>query len=617
MTLDDFNREYLSFHSAKEDLFWTTYMGVEPDAKAFERAEAAYKTYISDPSHIAEVRAAIEQTHDETTRHGHALTARHGLDGWLKFFQANAIESPEGRDLQQRVIEAEGRLFEKRSKYRLHYRNEKGEEQVGTTNVMASNIAASGVESVRESSHKALLDLEQWVLANGFLELVKLRNAFARALGWKNYFAYRVHKNEGLSVDELFAILDEFESLTREKCFAELKKMAQKKGAGILKGHNVKYAFAGDAEKELDPYFPFENALKTWCESFSRLGIRYRGAELHLDLIDRVGKYENGFMHGPGPCYFDRGEWRAARINFTSNAVPNQLGSGRRALVTLFHEGGHAAHFSNITQNAPCFSQEFPPTSMAYAETQSMFCDSLVSDADWMLRYAKDRSGNPLPESVIRLSMELEHPFRAFSERSILVVPVFERRLYELPESELTPEKVTALARRCEKEVLGVECSPRPLMAVPHLLGSESACSYQGYLLAHMAVYQTRAHFLRKYGYLTDNPHVGADLEKSYWNPGNSLTHSQTIESLTGQKLSGKELAAHCNLSNDELWKMAKRQMESAKSRAPEKSPVDARLEARIHIVHGAQELGNNLGSPEEMWSGFQSWIRKEFPARS
>ncbi len=38
------------------------------------------------------------------------------------------------------------------------------------------------------------------------------------------------------------------------------------------------------------------------------------------------------------------------QTNFTSLATPNQVGSGKTALVTLLHEGGHAAHFANILQ---------------------------------------------------------------------------------------------------------------------------------------------------------------------------------------------------------------------------------------------------------------------------
>ena len=55
------------------------------------------------------------------------------------------------------------------------------------------------------------------------------------------------------------------------------------------------------------------------------------------------------------------------------------------------HEAGHAAHFANIAQGSPLFSQERAPTSVAYAETQSMFLDSLVGDAAWRGRYARDR----------------------------------------------------------------------------------------------------------------------------------------------------------------------------------------------------------------------------------
>ena len=83
---------------------------------------------------------------------------------------------------------------------------------------------------------------------------------------------------------------------------------------------------------------------------------------------------------------------------------------------------------------------------------------------------------------------------RAFDARSIAVVPYFESALYQMSDDDLTPERVLALARDTERRVLGIE-SPRPLLAIPHLLNQESAASYQGYLLAYMAVSQTRAHF--------------------------------------------------------------------------------------------------------------------------
>ena len=53
--------------------------------------------------------------------------------------------------------------------------------------------------------------------------------------------------------------------------------------------------------------------------------------------------------------------------------------------------GGHAAHFANIDQGSPMFSQERAPTSVAYAENQSMLLDSFIDDAAWKGRYAVSR----------------------------------------------------------------------------------------------------------------------------------------------------------------------------------------------------------------------------------
>ncbi|OFZ21002.1 MAG: peptidase M3 [Bdellovibrionales bacterium GWB1_55_8] len=612
---NQFTREYLDLHVAKEDVFWTTYMGTEKDENALPAAEGRYKEYISDPSRLQEVRAALAALSGASPDAPETGDSRKALEGWLNFFSAHSIEDPRAQKLQKELIDLETSIFQRRAKLKLTYKAADGEEKTASTNVLASNIAANENEGVRKTSHDALLQLEQWILAEGFLELIRKRNEFARTLGYDNYFDYRVHKNESMTSGELFQILNEFEKMTRNQCFGQLGELAKLKGQSALLPHNIKYAVAGDAEKKLDPYLSFAKSLENWSRSFARLGISYRGATLQLDLFDRTGKYENGFMHGPQPCFFDQGKWRPARINFTSNATPNQVGSGRRGLQTLFHEGGHAAHFANITQNAPCFSQEYPPTSMAYAETQSMFCDSLIGDGDWLKLYGRDENGTAIPDDVIQLFVTLDHPFRAFQERSILVVPIFERHLYSMPDQDLTPEKITALARRCEREILGVDCSPRPLMAIPHLLGAESACSYQGYLLAHMAVYQTRSHFRQKFGYLADNPAIGPELAKYYWNPGNSVSHRDTIRSLTGKDLSGRELAEFCNLGAEELWSRTQKSISEALARAEKGRSQATALDATIRIVHGSETIAENTRSMEQMWSDFEGWIARHYPS--
>ena len=299
--------------------------------------------------------------------------------------------------------------------------------------MLATNLATNRVEERRKSSFEAFREIELWVLDNGFLDLVRLRNRFARALGYANYFDLKLQKNERLETPALLRLLDDFVRQTDAANARALSDLRARHGDAATSPWNLRFHASGDVIRRLDPYLPFGLALRRWIDSFRRLGIQFRGATLQLDLLERPGKHQNGFCHGPVPSWVtETGQWIPAAINFTAEAKPDQVGSGIRAINTLFHEGGHAAHFANVVQNSPCFSQEYPPTSMAYAETQSMFCDQLLSDPDWMMRYAMSADGQPIPPALILDRIASTQPMRAFDARSIAVVPYFESTLYQM-----------------------------------------------------------------------------------------------------------------------------------------------------------------------------------------
>lgn len=607
--LNDLNQRYLTIHRNKEDFFWDTYMGISDDHDGSTKAQTEWTNFLSNADQISQIKQQLESA-ESITDPEEKLATKMGLQGWLNTFQSHAIEGEHAQALKKEIIEFEAGLFERKQNHVLTFSDENGAQVEGSLPVLASAISTNSHEATRRSAHEALLGLEQWLLDNGFIELIKLRNKFARAVGYYNFFDYSVVKTEKMTSQELFAILDDFEARTRDTNLASLANLAKEKGDSALDGHNFIFSYSGDAMRDLDPYVPFSKSLRRWVESFGRLNIDYSGAELTLDLLDRKGKYPNGFCHGPVPSFYDQGEWVAAKVNFTSNAKPDQVGSGYSGINTLFHEGGHAAHFANVKMNAPCFSQEFAPTSMAYAETQSMFCDSLLNDADWLKQYALDAQGNPVPDHIIQAMINSSQPFAAYSERSILVVPYFERALYQLSEEELTAERITSLARECEKRILGLECSPRPLMAIPHLVSDEAACAYHGYLLAHMAVYQTRAYFMDKFGYLTDNPEIGPLLAKHYWHKGNQLSHNDTIVSLTGEGFNAKYLADACNLSPEQAW--AEQQAKIASLATRERAPI-ASLNARIKVIDGGRDLATNQESDVLMCEQFESYIQETY----
>jgi oligoendopeptidase F len=611
---DTLNTEYLAVHKTKEDLFWDTYMAVSNDDAGFARAEEAYKNFISDPARLDTVRKALASLEDVDADKA-TVALRHGLKGWLTLFESNIIDSEAARTLMAELIQLEADLFAKRRDLVLQHTNEAGQPEDATLSMLSTNMGTNRDEAARKSSHDALMHLERWVLSNGLLDIVKKRNAFARAQGFPNYFDYKVQKNEQMSTDQLFTILDDFEARTRAANTRALDDLTKTHGANATQPWNLRFLVSGDVTRQFDPYLSFAKGLERWLQSFRRLGIAYRGATMQLDLLERKGKYQNGFCHGPIPTYYNaQNKWVAGQINFTAGAKPDQIGSGARAINTLFHEGGHAAHFANVTQNAPCFSQEFAPTSMAYAETQSMFCDSLLDDADWLKRYARNEQGEPVPDDLIHARIKTSQPFAAFGERSILVVPYFERALYSLSDDELAPDGVLALARSTELHILGVSVGPRPLLAVPHLLNQESAAAYHGYLLANMAVYQTRAYFERTYGYLTDNPAIGPALSQHYWARGNSVSHNDTLLSLTGESFNAKYLADSCNQTVDEAWAEAQVKIAEAGTRRYLPAPLP-NLDATIRIVHGAELIADNSESDETMCQEFERWVGQLYPA--
>lgn len=605
--LDDLNEQYLKLHQAKETLFWETRMGLSDRHEELAERDVELREFLGDAKMLRRLRAWREKG---------ASTPAEGvvLDGWIEMFSRNQVEDPEAKETLKEIVRLEKDLHRARGVLKLGYADPETGEFVAASSVALMNMVRSHADAARRrAAFAGLRSIEPFALATGYPEIVKLRNRFARKLGYADFYDYKVQWAEGFDKKTLFGFLDELEARTREHARKEIERLAKSAGTDALEPWNFAFHTWGSVQEERDPYFRFEDALERWARSFSALGIRYRNARVTLDLIDRKGKYENGFMHGPVPAFRRRGEWLPAEINFTANALPDQVGSGFRAAETLFHEGGHAAHFANIRMDAPCFSQEFAPTSVAFAETQSMFLDSLLADADWQTRYARDADGKKMPFELIEKSIRLQHPFFAQDIRNMLTICYAEKELYELPEAELTAERILGLCRDVEKRVLQLPSGcPRPTLAVPHLLSWESSAYYHGYVLAQMAVYQTREYFVAQYGHLLDNPAVGKDLAETYWAPGNSRKFLTLIEDLTGKPLSADALVNEASRSTETAIADARAQVAKLPQIPVPRGEVE--LDVRLRIIHGAQEVVEEGRRPLEAATAFRRWILQNWP---
>ena len=600
--LDTLDEQYAALHTAKEDAFWIAKMGLEADVNQaqaeLDARDLALQRFLQGAERLTGLRALRPENDEQRLR----------VEGWLRTFGAHTIDSPAGVALAEELAADEGRLQVARGEMKL------GFEDPQRGFVPASSIALSHLvqndpdEDRRRAAFCGLRSIESYVLKQGYLQLVAKRNELGRTLGAEDYYDWKAKRIEGMSKNELFVLLDELEERTRPAARAFVEEARRKQGERAGKPWNLGHLTSGEITRDLDPYFSFRSAVDRWGRSFAGLGIRYSGAELVLDLLDRPGKYENGFMHGPVVAWRRAGRRIPARVQFTANALPAAVGAGQQALRTLFHEGGHAAHFSNIDMPSPCFGQEFAPTSTAFAETQSMFLDSLPGDGDWQQRYALDRSGNAMPLSLLDRSIEAHQPKAAWVMRSMLAVCYAEKSVYELPKAQLTAEGVLRVLREVERKLLFLEDGgPRPTLSISHLISGDFSCTYHGYVLAQIAVAQARSHFIERDGHLMDNPRIGPELARTWWQPGNSIPFAQLVRKLTGNHLSAAPLAARLNQTVEQ--RKAEEHASVARVATIPRASERVDLDARIRIVHGPESVAEYRGDFAKFAAEFADWI--------
>ncbi|HVK40740.1 MAG TPA: M3 family metallopeptidase, partial [Candidatus Kapabacteria bacterium] len=311
--LTELNDRYVALHEAKENAFWAQKMGLAGYTPGeFERNEIALKDFTGDPANLERVREELRR--DDLTE-----TERVGLTGWRRFFEVNIIESPDARALFERLVELEGALDGRRRSMALGYRDPATGELVRAGSVqLALMISTAPEEATRRAAWEGLGSIEPYVLDNGFIEIVRERNRLARMLGYEDYYDWKVSINEGFNKATLFGLLDDLERNTRDAARRSMERLVEENGPDATQPWNSGYFQTGDLTAMTDPYFRFEEALENWGRLFAAMGIRYSGATLRLDLVDRSGKYENGFMHGPMPTWVDNGTFHPARINFTA-----------------------------------------------------------------------------------------------------------------------------------------------------------------------------------------------------------------------------------------------------------------------------------------------------------
>jgi hypothetical protein len=160
--LDELNSTYARLHTAKEDLFWTTKMGLADDAdaaqKEFDAKEIELQRFLKDPERLSRTRAVAA----EAARAGSGATAedKQSLGGWVTTFESHVLESAEARALFEELVEDEGRLARARGEMPLGWRDPSAGFTRATSVKLSAMLRSEPDEAKRRAAWEGLASIE-------------------------------------------------------------------------------------------------------------------------------------------------------------------------------------------------------------------------------------------------------------------------------------------------------------------------------------------------------------------------------------------------------------------------------------------------------------------------
>ena len=380
------------------------------------------------------------------------------------------------------------------------------------------------MDKVLETETEVALRKEAWcarnakgdAAASSIVELVKLRNAYAREQGHANYYEMCLEE-EGYDPKGLYEFLEEVDSDTAASY--SQKNTERKAELAVAFGISVDdlrpWHFGLDTDgltKEIDAYFPEGKQMKMLERSYTDMGFDLKGLGITYDTDPRPGKSQHCFAMG-------------ISMPDDVRVLANKEATYDFQQV-LHHESGHAIYYAGMDQKLPFYDRGAPTNTMN--EAVPMLMEQVCSTAQWLEEYA----GVP---AELAARVEADNLWgEERSIRKILSVAAFERRLYENPDQDLV-----ALWWELKERYEGIpkpdDTSVNAWAALPHFI--DYPAYYQDYLMASMAASQLRDTIEAETGSVQGNPKTAEFLREKVFAPGQSTGETEIMEGATGEEV--------------------------------------------------------------------------------
>lgn len=188
--VDKFNADYEAKHEAFENQFWGTKMNLSSTATVVYSAENLNKTktamegLLADPS----VREKAENFRAELPESEEGSDLAKTLDIIIRTCNCYELPSPEAKKIREETGLLESKLEMARNSLKLGYTATDGTFVEQSSVGLRNKIRTDTDDAIRKSCYEGLRSIGDFVLNNGFVEIIKFRNKLAKSLGYLDYY---------------------------------------------------------------------------------------------------------------------------------------------------------------------------------------------------------------------------------------------------------------------------------------------------------------------------------------------------------------------------------------------------------------------------------------------
>ncbi len=507
-----YQEDYTKMYQANSYAWWDamTTGSEEAFAKSAE-ASLAMSTYHADPAKYAELKkpraAAVDATPMEKRA---AYVAERAFE-----------ESQLPPELMKEIVELASEIEQIFQTHRAVYQ---GEER--TNNELLEALEKETDSQKRYEIWDALKQVGE-VVAPKMVELAKLRNKAAQALGYKNYWEMTVSFQD-FEPAQLIAIFDELDRATAPY-FASMKakldgELKEKFGVDKIRPWHYDNPFfqQAPASKAIDSNVFYENKTKEQIvdisvDFYDSIGVDVRPILAKSDLYEKPGKTQHAFCNDMN---------LEGDVRILCNVKPTA-----EWMDTQLHELGHAIYDYNIARDLP-------------ANVRSA-CHIFTTEGIAMTFGAKARDPQWLVENVGVDPKVAEAAAVALREQRLreqlifcrwtLVMTYFEKALYENPDQDLN-KLWTEMTERFQLLDQPEGRDRADWASKPHFV--IAPVYYHNYMLGELYGAQLRASLEKEAA--GDPKRFGALLTEKVFAPGASLPWPEFVKESTGEPLTSR-----------------------------------------------------------------------------